>query len=166
MDECSQRTDGVTHRSQGAGDRRFYYFDLALRAVDAWEPNADYPANALVRPTEGQETGWLYTQGVTSALSGPLEPIWPSPGGSTVTDGSATWTAVAPPATEDTIQSVTWTQIDAPDALLSIESPINQETTAGAWFSGGTSGAAYLCRATVVMASGATYDCDLLLAIR
>ncbi len=164
MDESTDSSGRATRRRQGAGDRRFYFFDFALRAVDEWTPDTQYSPDALVRPTQGQETGWYYTQGSTQGLSGPLEPTWPLSG--PVADGSCTWTPIAPPATEDTIQSATWATFEPPDATLVLDGASTAPTTAGTYVSGGTPGFDYLARCTVTMTSGAVYTADLLMEIR
>ncbi len=163
MDPCTDSSGRASRRRQRVGDRLFYYFDFSLRAVDAWEPNTGYAANALVRPTEGQETGWLYQQGAAPGLSGPLEPLWLTSG--TVQDGSCVWTPVAPPATEDTIQTVTWEQVEPPDDTFVIDGQVSGATTAGAYLSVGTPGSGYLVRCTVTMASGAVYTADILVEV-
>lgn len=148
---------------QFAGQALPYIIDVGSVAVNAWSANSFIAANALLRPTNGNETGFLY-QTAAAGQTGPLEPAWATTG--TVKDGSLTWTPLTPPAAgEDSISSVTWTQVNPPDGTLTIASQSNTTLTATAKLGGGTSGQIYTVIVKITMASGAIYVVEIVLAI-
>lgn len=151
---------------QFAGSNIPYEFDVSIISVMAWGPNASILPNQLVRPSNGNETGLLYQNGATAGQTGPIEPAWPTPVGSTVADSSLIWTGVVPPAlSQDVIQSVTWTQISPPDGTLVLSGQTHTSLTASAFVGGGTTGKAYTILVLITMASGATYPVELVVTI-
>ncbi len=155
----------VFNRTMLAGERLPFLVDVSQRAVSEWQPNALFVANSLVRPTDPNETGFVYSN-PAEGQSGPLEPNWPTPVGAQVIDGSLNWTAVVPPAPgEDTIQSVTWTQLNPPDGALLIIGQTNDSLTASAYLGGGTSGKTYTVECVVTMVSGAIFIAQIILQV-
>lgn len=151
---------------QFAGANVPYEFDVSLISVMAWGANAAIAANQLIRPTSGNETGFLYQNGATAGQTGPIEPEWPTPAGATTADASLTWTSVVPPAvTQDTVQSVTWTQVTPPDGALTITGIIHTSLTTSAFVGGGTTGKTYTILILITMVSGATYPIELVVKI-
>lgn len=149
---------------QFAGQALPYIIDVSAAAVNAWSANSFIAANALIRPTIGNETGFLYQNGPENGQTGPLEPAWATTG--TVKDGSLTWAPLTPPAAgEDSISSVTWTQANPPDGTLTITSVSNTTLTATAKLGGGTSGQVYTVIVTITMISGAEYVVKIILTI-
>jgi hypothetical protein len=151
---------------QFAGANIPYEFDVGLISVIQWGANASILANQLVRPVSGNETGLLYQNGATAGQTGPIEPAWPTPAGSTVADASLNWTAVVPPAlSQDVVQSVTWTQISPPDGTLAITGITHTSLTTSAFVGGGTKGSVYTILVLSTMVSGATYPVELVVTI-
>lgn len=147
----------IVQRQQLAGSNQIYEIDVSARAVNAWVAHAEFAAGALIRPTDSNQNGFVFRSS-GAGQTGALEPAWPTTVGGTVTDGSITWTAQAPPASgEDTVASATWTQASPPDATLTITSQSTSSLVASALIGGGTSGNVYLVQVAVTMASGAIY---------
>ena len=150
----------------GGGPNIPYAFDVGLISVAPWTANASIVANQLMRPTSGNETGFLYQNGATAGQTGPLEPTWPTPAGAAVADASLNWTAVVPPAlNQDIVQSVTWTQVAPPDGALTITGITHTSLTTSAFVGGGTIGKTYTILVLITMVSGATYPIELIVTI-
>lgn len=153
------------NRSMTAGERLPFLVDTSQRVVAEWQPSSLYVAGVLARPTDLNETGFWYLPG-TEGQSGPIEPSWNSSAGSVTFDGSLTWTAIVPPAAgEDTINTVSWTQISPPDGALAITGQTNDALTASAYLGGGTSGSKYMVNAAITMLSGAIYIAQIILTV-
>lgn len=149
--------------TQYAGAAREYRIDVTSRAVSAWQPNISIDANELIRPTAPNQNGFIYQNGLSPGQTGPTEPNWIN---GTVTDGSLTWTALAPPTgSEDSIQSVVWSQSNPPDGMLTIVDQANDVLTASAFIGGGTSGQTYLVVVTITMASGQIYPVKIYVTV-
>jgi hypothetical protein len=143
-----------------------YVIDVGQVAVAGWNAGASITADALVRPTTANQTGFVYQAGATTGQTGELEPAWPKTAGGTVIDGSVTWTAIAPPAAgEDSIASAVWSQASPPDALLTIALMATTALTASAYIGGGTSGNIYLVNAIITMHSGAIFRVAIYVSI-
>lgn len=156
----------VVIAEQIAGSELPYKFDLSSVAARAWQPNAYVKANVVLRPTTGNETGFVYPNGNAAGQTGPIEPAWPKTAGASVQDGSLTLTAAIPPAPgQDTIMSVTWTQSNPPDPTLTITGETNDEFTVGANIGGGTAGNTYTILVLATMASGVIWPVVLILTI-
>ncbi len=156
-------TTQTVQRSQVAGSVRPYDFDVGLASVTAWDEDMSIAASGIIRPSVGN--GFVYTA-TAAGQTGALEPAWPITVGGTVTDGSLTWTAGAPPVTgQDTISTVTWTQVSPPDATLTITSETNTNLVASALIGAGTSGNAYTIEVKATMASGAIYIAVIVMTI-
>ncbi|HZP86602.1 MAG TPA: hypothetical protein VFB54_07255 [Burkholderiales bacterium] len=153
----------IIQRSQLAGANLVYEIDVGECAVGAWVANASVAADALMRPTSGKETGFLY-KASADGQTGALEPAWSTSG--SVKDGSVTWIPVTPPvAGEDAIASVAWTQQDPPDSALTITGQTNDALTASAYLGAGTKGSVYVINVALTMASGAIYVVQIILTI-
>lgn len=151
--------------SQQAGSNLPRVIDVSSLSVAAWQSGAAVAASGLLRPTSTHETGFVYVASA-AGQTGPLEPAWPTTVGGTVTDGSITWTAAAPPATgQDTVSSATWTQVSPPDATLMITGQATTALTASAKVGGGTSGNPYTINVAITMASGVIYPVQLILQV-
>jgi hypothetical protein len=143
-----------------------YSFDVGIISVLMWQANTSVVANQFMRPSNGNETGYIYQNGATAGQTGPIEPAWAVPAGSVVPDASLNWTAVVPPATgQDVIASVTWTQLSPPDGTLSITGITHTPLTTSAFVSGGTKGSAYTILVESTMVSGAVYPIELVVTI-
>lgn len=152
--------------TQRSGTTRQRIVDVSLQAAPFWQPNLYVAANAVIRPTDPNTTGFAFKNGVTAGQTGPIEPAWPKTSGGTVVDGSVTWTAGAPPVTgEDTVASATWTQVNPPDGLLTIANQTTSPLTASAFIGGGTSGQIYQVKVAVTMVSGQIYPVLLVISI-
>lgn len=153
------------NRSMVAGERLPFLVDTSQRVIGEWQPSSLYVASAILRPTDVNETGFWYLNGA-EGQSGPVEPSWATPSGAVTQDGSLSWTAVVPPASgQDTIASVTWIQVVAPDGDLTITGQTNDTLTASAYLGGGTSGSVYTVNAEVTMLSGAIYIAQIVLTV-
>lgn len=151
--------------SQPAGGSYPRFVDVSDRSTPKWDENLPVAANSLIRPTKGNGTGFVYHAG-GAGQTGENEPAWPTVAGGTVTDGSITWTAQAPPAAgQDAIASVVWSQVSPPDATLTISGQSNTTLVAQANIGGGTSGKTYTVRAQVTMTSSAVYIVLIIVAI-
>jgi len=147
--------------SQLAGSNRPYEIDVSSLSVEVWQAASFVASAGLMRPTSANETGFVY-QAASAGQTGTTEPAWPTIAAGTVTDGSITWTAEAPPASgQDEIASVAWTQVSPPDAALTITSETNTDFTARALIGGGTSGNTYEVLCKITMASGAIYPVQI-----
>jgi prepilin-type N-terminal cleavage/methylation domain-containing protein len=56
-----------------------------------WQPSSAYAVDAVVQPTA--QNGFAY-RATTAGTSAAAQPVWPTSLGSTVTDGSVTWTTI------------------------------------------------------------------------
>jgi hypothetical protein len=163
MTDISVNESTPVNLSQFAGAALPYVIDVGSVAISPWTANASIAANAVVRPSNGNESGFAY-QSSAAGQTGPIEPAWAKTG--TVSDGSLTWTPLVPPvAGEDSISSVTWTQQNPPDATLTISSQSNTALTATAKIGGGTYGNVYTIIVKLTMASSAIYPVEINLAI-
>jgi hypothetical protein len=152
--------------SQFAGQNLPYVVDVGNVAVMPWAAGISIAANQLIQPTPTNDTGFVYQAG-GAGQTGLNQPAWPMSAGGTVVDGSVTWTAIAPPAvSEDTIQSVSWTQAAPPDGLLTVTPSAPAALTALALIGGGTLGEIYTVNVLVTMKSGAIYRAELIISIR
>ncbi len=143
-----------------------YSFDVGIISVLMWQPNMSVVANQFVRPSNGNETGYIYQNGATPGQTAPFEPAWPTPATAIVADAALNWTAVAPPAVgQDAIQSVTWAQLSPPDGTLSITGITHTPLTTSAFVSGGTKGSVYTILIESTMTSGAIYPIQLVVTI-
>lgn len=166
MTDISVNASTPVNVSQLAGQNLPYVIDVGNAAVVGWNAGASIAANSLMRPTNPNQTGFLYKAGGTAGQTGGLEPAWPKVAGGTVVDGSVTWTAIAPPAAgEDSVASATWTQITPPDATLTITGQLLGALTALAYLGGGTAGNVYTIDALVTMVSTAQFRVRIILAI-
>lgn len=155
----------IFNRSMVAGERLPFTADTSQRVIGEWQPSALYLASVVIRPTDANETGFWYLNGA-EGQSGPLEPSWNVPEGSVTQDGSLSWTAVVPPSSgQDTINTVSWIQINPPDGALVISGETNDNLTASAFLGGGTSGLKYTINATMTMVSGAIYIAQIILTV-
>lgn len=151
---------------QFAGANVPYEFDVSLVSLISWGANSSILPNQLVRPSTGNETGFVYQNGATAGQTGPIEPTWPTTAGATVADAALTWTAAVPPATgQDTVQSATWTPLAPPDGTLSITGQTKTALTVSALIGGGTTGKTYAILVLITMVSGATYPIELVVTI-
>jgi hypothetical protein len=66
--------------------------NLFYACANLWQRNEAYSLTDMIRPTRA--TGYAY-ECTNAGSSGNREPIWPRTLGSTVTDGSVTWTCRA-----------------------------------------------------------------------
>lgn len=156
----------VQQRQQPAGSTLPYPIDLSSLAVIPWQPNSYYVANAVVRPSSAKQTGFVYPT-ASAGQSGENEPAWPVVQGSTVVDGSITWTAQTPPTGgEDAIAQVTWTLVDGPDALLTITQETHDSFTVNAMINAPpTAGGTYTVKALITMVSGTKYPVTIIISI-
>ncbi len=146
----------VATATQNAGGKRTYGLDVSALSVQPWQANASIPANALIRPTQKNQTGLIYQAG-SGGQSGSVEPNWfiAIAAGAVVIDGSLSLTARVPPvAGQDQIASVAWTQMNPPDGALTIGAQANTTLVASAEIGGGTIGSTYTVLITVTMTSG------------
>lgn len=165
MTDCSSTSDDTIVASQRAGGNYPYTIDVSARTTSQWLANTPFPAAALVRPSDGNGTGFAY-QASGAGETGENEPAWPTTAGQTVVDGSITWTADVPPAAgQDTISSVTWVQSNPPDATLTLGSQSHNSFAVTGYVGGGTSGKVYTIVITITMSSGAIYPAQLVLTI-
>lgn len=166
MTDISVNASTPVNVSQFAGQNLPYVIDVGNAAVTGWNAGASIAATSLIRPTNANQTGFLYQSGGTAGQTGALEPAWPKIAGGTVIDGSVTWTAVAPPAAgEDHIASATWTQANPPDATLTITGQTTSTLIASAFLGQGTSGNVYTINAVITMVSGTIFRVQIILAI-
>jgi len=154
-------------RTKRAVDVKPYTVDLKAYLRSYWIAGRRYNSGDYVRaPTV---PGFAYQATAVSGgvgESGQSEPAWPRVLAATVSDGSLTWTAVAPGTLAlDSISSVTWSQLTPPDAQLTIGSAVNTVEEASAKFSGGTAGFKYRVRCAATTAGGYTYNTDFDLEI-
>ncbi len=166
MTDISVNASTPANVSQFAGQNLPYIIDVGNAAVVGWNAGISIAANALLRPTNPNQTGFLYKNNGPAGQTGALEPAWSKTVGGTTPDGSLTWTTVAPPAAgEDSILSVTWTQANPPDAALTITLQSFGALTATAYLGAGTSGQIYTINVLVTMVSGAVFRAQIILAI-
>ena len=159
-------TPQTAYRTKLAAGNLPYEIDVGQDSVIEWDDALSIAAAGVVRPTQANATGFVYLNGATAGQTGTLEPAWPTTSGGTVTDGSLTWTAAAPPAVgQDTIASATWTQVSPPDSALTITGETNTSLVASAFIGGGTSGSVYEVEILVTMHSGAIFAYLLILTI-
>jgi hypothetical protein len=152
-------------KKQRAGSRRLFQFDVGSLAVPPWQPAMSVLANAVIRPTQDNQTGYLYQAG-SNGQTGDTEPGWAQTLGGTTTDGSLTFNAIAPPSIgEDSVASIVFTQVSPPDSALTITPGTNTQLVAEAWFAGGTSGNVYTINAAITMTSGAIYVPQIILTV-
>ena len=155
----------VQTASQLAGSKRPYEIDVSSLSVEVWQPAVYVAASSLMRPTDVNETGFVY-QAAAAGFTALTEPSWPKVAAGTVTDGSVTWTAETPVAAgQDSITSVTWTQVSPPDATVTIASMTNTGLTAKALIGGGTSGNTYEVLVSITMSSGAIYPVQIFVSV-
>ena len=156
----------VVVASQIAGSELPYKFDLSSVGAQSWQANAFVKANTVLRPTTGNETGFVYVNGASDGQSGAIEPAWATTLAATVKDGSLTLTTSVPPVSgQDTISSATWTQSNPPDATLTISGMANDQFTVSANIGGGTAGNVYTILVLATMASGVIWPVVLILTI-
>lgn len=150
----------IEYRTKLAAEPLDFEADFGLTAVAVWAADASIEANELRRPSTATEsadgadhsTGWIY-QAAAEGQTGPTEPAWATTGNTA--DGSVSWAPVIPGgASEDTLQSATWTQESPPDSALTITNQSVGTRTASATVSGGTSGNTYLIVVTGIRKSG------------
>jgi hypothetical protein len=166
MTDISVNASTPVNVSQFAGQNLPYIIDVGNAAVTGWNAGASIAATSIIRPTNTNQTGFLYQSGASAGQTGALEPAWPKTAGGTVIDGSVTWTAVAPPAAgEDSIASATWTQANPPDGLLTITGQATGSLVASAFLGQGTSGNVYTVNAVITMHSGAIFRVTIILSI-
>lgn len=143
-------------RIKRAGSVRRYTVVLTKELRSYWIASRRYAVNDYVRSPS--QSGFAF-QCTTAGEAGMAEPAWPRVLGGTVTDGSITWTAVAPGTNAvDTISVVTWSQVSPPDSSLTIPATSNTIEEATAQFSGGTSGSVYRVRCLATTAANDVYD--------
>lgn len=143
-----------------------YEFDVSLISVMQWGANAAIVANQLVRPSSGNETGYVYQNGTAPGQTGPTEPAWATPVGATVADAALIWTAQIPPAQgQDVVALATWTQQSPPDGALAITGITHTSLTTSAFVGGGTKGNVYTILVLITMVSGAVYPIELAVTI-
>ena len=153
-------------RQQLAGSNRLFEIDISALAVPAWQANVFVEANALMRPTTGNQVGFVFQNSGSPGQTGNLEPAWPNTAGATVVDGSLTWTAVVPPvAGADSVQSVSWNLINEPDSALTVAGQTHDQLTASAYIGGGTSGYVYEISVTIATLLGAEYVVQIFLTV-
>lgn len=157
---------GTVAVTQLAGGNEPYEIDVSALAVMAWQPNVYVAPNAILRPTQANQTGFWYQNGGKAGQSGLLEPGWPKTAGATLIDGSCTLTALVPPVTgADVIASVTWTQKNPPDGTLTITDQSFTGLTGIAFIGGGTRGNVYQVVVAVTMQSTAIWPANLYITI-
>jgi len=157
-------TPTVLTNSQYAGANEPYVIDVSQVSAAAWQPGIFVAAGEIIRPTTANQTGFVY-QADADGQTGLVEPAWAKTVGGTVTDGSITWTAAAPPAqSQDQIAAVVWS-VSGPDSALQITSQVHDALTASAYIGGGTSGAVYTVEVTVTMNSGAAWIVVILVTV-
>ena len=143
---------------QIAGTNQPYRVDVSLQSVEQWQANMSVVGGSIIRPTIPNSTGFVYENESANGQTGPIEPAWPRVAGGTVQDGSLTMTAVVPPSPgQDAIATVTWSQINPPDATLTIGAQSNTQLVASADIGGMTQSRVYLLLCEITMASGAEY---------
>lgn len=148
-----------------AGSTRPLPLDLSAQAVPAWQPGVVIAANALIRPTNANEsadgedntTGFWYQNGASAGMTSADEPGWVTTG--TVKDGSLTWTPVAPSGALsgiDTVSAVIWAASGG-DGQITLSNQSTTQLTATADAKPVTRGQTYTVLATVTMSSGLIY---------
>ena len=152
-------------KKQRAGSNRLFQLDNGALLVPPWQASMSISASQVIQPTWENRTGFWY-QAAGPGQTGDNEPGWGSVLAGPTTDGSLTWTAIDPPGSgQDSIATVTYTQVSPPDALLTITPGTNSQRVAGVMFGGGTSGNVYTINAAITMVSGQTYVAQILLTI-
>lgn len=145
------------YATQRAGEIRPFSLDMSPVSVSAWQSLVSVDANALVRPSDDEATGFVY-RAPASGQTGEDEPAWATSLVETTQDGSITWATLAPPASgQDTIASASWDQESPPDAALTITGLANTSLSANAMIGGGTQGQTYLVVVSITMTSGPVY---------
>jgi hypothetical protein len=153
---------GTVVIQQDAGTSVEQNIDLSAMAVPAWQANILIQPAEILRPTQPNQTGfWYQNTSAAAAQTGELEPTWPAVAGGTIQDGSVPWEAIVPPTGGDSIASVTWTQLEPPDAALTITEEVTGILTASALIGGMTQGLKYLVRVRFMMASAQSWDAFL-----
>ena len=153
----------VVQLQQVAGSTRLRAVDVSAQSAPFWQPSTFVPSGSFMRPTDANETGFLY-KASAAGVTGTKEPTWPSTG--SVTDGSLTWTPQTPPAAgADSVASATWTQVNPPDNALTITGQSTTALAVTAMIGGGTAGKAYPLLVSITMASGQVYNIPLLVSI-
>ena len=143
-------------RVKRAGETKPFTIDMKRYLRSYWIAGRRYSAGDYVRsPTI---SGFAFQAG-GNGEAGSVEPAWPRALSGTVTDGSITWTAVAPATNAvDTIASVTWGQVSPPDSALTISGQSNTIEEATANFIAGTSGQVYRVKVDVTTTAGLVYE--------
>lgn len=150
---------------QRAGSNRLRQLDIGALLVPPWQANMSVTAGQIVQPTQCNQNGFWF-QPAGNGQTGELEPGWNATLGGQTPDGSLTWTAIAPPGTgQDSIASVAYTQVNPPDALLTVTGGTNSQRVASVNIAGGTSGQVYTINAAITMASGQIYVAQLVITI-
>lgn len=146
----------AARRAKFAGATKPFTIDLKRYLRSYWIAGRRYSANDCVRsPTI---SGFAY-QASSDGEAGSVEPAWPRTLSGTVTDGSLTWTAVAPGTNAvDTIASVAWSQVNPPDSALTIGTLSNTIEEMTAHFTGGTAGQVYRIKVDVTTTAGLVYE--------
>jgi hypothetical protein len=72
-------------------NRALTFLNLSPAAAVAWQASTAFVTGAFVRPNANAQTNFLYIA-TTPGTSGTTEPTWGTTVGSTVTDGTVTWT--------------------------------------------------------------------------
>ncbi|MGC8518483.1 MAG: hypothetical protein ACP5P4_08125 [Steroidobacteraceae bacterium] len=160
------------YRTKFAAAAPTYEVDVGIASVQVWQPNSTVGASELRRPSTDTEsadgldhsTGFVYQNGTTPGQTGQLEPGWVTTG--TVSDGSCTWTPLAPPATSQSkVQSATATLVDPPDSALAVGQVTSGELTVNVPISGGTAGETYTVQIAVTMTDGEVLVIQLVVTV-
>lgn len=146
-----------------AGETRPYVIEwwkyAPLRTY--WLAGRRYALNDYVR-APGQ-TGFAYQATVAGESAG-RAPTFPKTLGSTVTDGSITWTAVAPGTNAvDTIASSVWVAVTTGVTVTSTGNTVEETSCTVA---GGTVDQTYRIRNTITTSSGKVYVGEFDVTIR
>lgn len=122
-----------------AGDTRKVELDLFGKCANFWRPNELYATNEFIRSE--QSPGFAY-EATTGGTSGSRPPVWPRSIGTTVTDGSVTWTCRA--AATNGLNAVSSPSgASDPTGLTISDVSVSETTKILATYSGGTLGNDY-----------------------
>lgn len=139
-----------------------YEIDWEPRLIGVREPGRYYNSGDTVLPPI--DTGFYYECTVAGKTSGRGRISWPKTDGSTVPDGSVTWTArISSNATLPSISAQSWSEEDGSDLTISANG-IDRFVTS-AYISGGEHGADY--KVTVQITSGSkTLEEEIVIPVR
>jgi hypothetical protein len=143
-------------RVKRVGETKPFTIDLKTYLRSYWIAGRRYAQNDTVRSPS--VSGFAFQAGAAGE-AGPVEPAWPRVLSGTCQDGSIPWTAIAPGSNAvDTISGApVWSQINPPDAALTIGTKSNTIEEATAAFSAGTAGAVYRINCAITTTAANVY---------